>query len=132
MITMKTLKLIQRTTITMCLYRFRNHSRLSIQLSKFDTLNHTPLQHRSCTITTITNGIFFNILFCFLAFHGSIVFIVIVIGIAHILIVHAEVEARIIVEDSFGSAFFVLSAVIAMTFVYWSVGLHGSILCAIG
>jgi hypothetical protein len=69
---------------------------------------------------------------CFFAFHGSIVFIVIVIGIAHILIVHAEVEARIIVEYAFGLAFFVFSAVVAMTFVYLSVDFHGSILCVIG
>ena len=62
-----------------------------------------------------------NVFLCFFAFHGSIVFIVIVIGIAHILIVYAEVEARIIVEYAFGLAFFVFSAVVAMTFVYLSV-----------
>ena len=67
---------------------------------------------------------FFEDFKAFCRFHGSIIFIVIVIGIAHILIIHAEVEARIIVEDSFGSAFFVLSAVIAITFVYRSVDLH--------
>ena len=58
----------------MCLYRFRNHPRLCIQLSKFDTLNHTPLQHRSCTITAITNGIFFNILFYSFTIHTSFSF----------------------------------------------------------
>ena len=73
-----------------------------------------------------------NVFLCFFAFHGSIVFIVIVIGIAHILIVYAEVEARIIVEYAFGLAFFVFSAVVAMTFVYLSVDFHGSILCVIG
>ena len=60
----------------------------------------------------------------YVVFHSSIVFVIIAISIAHILIVHAEVEARIAIEYSFGSAFFVFSAVFAMTFIYLSVDFH--------
>ena len=42
----------------------------------------------------------------------------------------AKVVAGII--TAFGLAFFVFSAVVAMTFVYLSVDFHGSILCVIG
>lgn len=114
---------------------FRLYMFLDLLFCDFDRFKSSTFFNRSLVsistaiITDVGKISFSNYGACFFAFHNSIVIVVIVIGIAHILVVHAEVEARIIIEQSFGLAFFVFSAVIAMTLVYLSIDFHNVINC---
>lgn len=56
--------------IVECADRSFPHPLLCLLLGKLDTLNHSALHHGRCCITAIANGVFFNKLFCFFAFHG--------------------------------------------------------------